>query len=178
MTILVDHENCSNCKYSNSEHEFCFIREEVIENYCWTYCVNHPFFNKNAVITAMGPMYNYGPNHSERRVIVKSPDNQAVKDGLLEQANKIKEVIDYHVIDLERDEVIVWQLGEFREKRAIELLEKIQEFNEKVEVTPPVQVANCTRKSLINMASQALEKITKNKIDSTDEIWQSLFPNY
>lgn len=174
MTILVDKENCSNCKYANSEHDFCAIRDEHIENSCWTYCVNHPFFNKNDVTTTMGPMYRYAPNHSRRTVIVNSPDNQAVKDSLLEQANKIKEVIDYHVIDLERDEVIVWQLGEFRDKRAIELLKRIKLFNEKVTVSPPTDVANCTRKSLIEAATQALEKINQKESCSSGK--PGLFP--
>lgn len=174
MTILVDHENCSNCKYSNSEHEFCFIREEVIENYCWTYCMNHPLFNKNNVTTAMGPMYNYAPNHSRRRVIVHSPDNQAVKDGLLAQANKIKEVIDYNANDAMRDEVIIWQLGEFQDKRAIKLLRGIEQFDEEVAVSPPTGRANCTRELLIKAATHALDKIENGRIDSVDNT--GLFP--
>jgi len=174
MTIWVDKENCSNCQYAVSNNKFCYIRDIHIDNSIWTYCINHQRFNKNEISTPMGPVYNYGPDHYDRDVIIKSPNTQLVKDTLLEEANKIKEVIDYHSIDLLRDEVIIWQLGEFKEQYAILLLKRIERFSEKITVSPPAQAANCTRKSLIEAATLALDKIN-NKVELDDEIDLSTF---
>ena len=159
--IYVDNDNCMNCPYADEAHDVCSIREQNIENAMWTYCINHPRYNKSSITTPLGPMYSYGPSHSTRNVINKAPDTQACKNTVLAEAEKIKEVTDYHCIELDRDIVIVLTLGEYQEQRAIKLLKRIQKFGIEIDVSPPAEGTMWTREELIKAAIQSLNKITE-----------------
>ena len=181
MTILVDDDNCGTCIYGVGGDGFsavCSIRDVDIESLNWTYCINLPKYNKNDITVALGPVYKYAPDHYNRKVLIDSPDNQEVRGSLLIEASNIREVLDYHYFDILRDEVIIWQLGEFKEKRAIELLENIQNFNEKIEVSRSFDSTTLSRISLIKSATLALAKIsgkesisTGNNSDTGDFCW-------
>ncbi len=58
-------------------------------------------------------------------------------------------------IGIYRDEVIVWQLGEFREQRAIRGLERIAKFDPRASTGEPFRRF---RASLVKAAEVALKK--------------------
>ena len=58
-------------------------------------------------------------------------------------------------IGIYADEVIVWQLGEFRESRALEGLRRIASFDPKTSESG----FGRTRQTLVQLALEALEKI-------------------
>jgi hypothetical protein len=55
-----------------------------------------------------------------------------------------------------RDEVVVWQLGEFREARAVGNLKRLASFDPGASEAGPF---GRTRKQLVQLAREALEKI-------------------
>lgn len=167
--VYVDNDNCMNCPSVNEARDYCAIREQVIENSMWTYCINHPHYNKSNISTPLGPMYSFGPEHSQRGVIHNAPDTKKCRDTILAEAEKIKEVTDYHCIELDRDIVIVLTLGVYKDERAIELLEHIKKFNVEIEVSPPAQGSMWTREELIQAATQSLNKITEPEKQLTPE---------
>ena len=59
-------------------------------------------------------------------------------------------------IGMYSDEVVIWQLGEFKEKRALELLYRISKFNPDSKESGPFLR---TRKSTVLLALAAIEKI-------------------
>lgn len=167
--IYVDNDNCNNCPHNEIGKYFCDIRQYTIENACWTYCINHPFYNKANITTPLGPMYSFSREHTNRTVILKAPDSQNIKDIVLAKAKEIKEVNDYHYIELQRDIVIVLTLGVYKDERAIELLKHIQRFKVEIKVTPPVEGCSWSRKQLIQAATQSLTKITEPEKQLTPE---------
>jgi hypothetical protein len=59
-------------------------------------------------------------------------------------------------IGIYRDEVVVWQLGEFREERAVMALQRIATFDPKTSEEGPF---GQTRQRLVAPAQEALRKI-------------------
>ena len=55
-----------------------------------------------------------------------------------------------------RDEIVVWQLGEFREARAVEGLNRIANFDSAAQEMGPF---GRTRRKLVAVAKEALSKI-------------------
>ena len=54
------------------------------------------------------------------------------------------------------DEMVVWQLAEFREKRAVADLRRVAGFNPAKNTGPPL---NRTRERLVKLAKDALAKL-------------------
>ena len=79
------------------------------------------------------PVYTYCANHPRRR-----PEHDRIPIGL------------------DVDEVVVWQLGEFREMKAIPQLQRLALFNPDASETGPF---GRTRRILVSLAEEALAKI-------------------
>ena len=86
-----------------------------------------------------------------------SPDSEMIRQHLLELLGEIEEspAVEYPIGDY-RDEVVVGQLGEFCEGRAISDLERIASFDPEETTGEPF---HRTRVSLVAVAREALRKI-------------------
>jgi len=149
----------------DSEKDFCVIRNIPIECSFWTYCVNHPHHNPERIDITIGPVYVCGEDSYKRVVSLKSPDTEEIRLKLIELAEKIREqpVMEYSA-GVYLDEAIVMQLGEFKEKRAIDALRRIINFN------PEARAGNRTRASLVKVAGEALGKIMYIPFIDLDEV--------
>ena len=87
-----------------------------------------------------------------------SPDTGAVRAHLLELVRGIVEqpAVEYPA-GVYTDELVVWQLGEFREARAVPELQRIAAFAPELTAGP----FGRTRASLVGAARDALIKISK-----------------
>jgi len=158
---------CGTCKYNaknkgepgykhrkDLEPAICNIRNLSIETPFYTYCANHNYRNPEGIKIPIGPVLV--DNHTEkgREIWVKSSDTEEIRGGLLELLRNIQEQPDKEYYGVSRDEVVIWQLGEFKEKRAVPDLERIITFN-------PSASADIghSRARTIEFAKEALTKI-------------------
>jgi hypothetical protein len=58
------------------------------------------------------------------------------------------------------DEMVVWQLKEFREPKAVPGLQRVTQFDPTKSVLGPLEI-NRDRKKLVQMAREALNKIKR-----------------
>ena len=87
-----------------------------------------------------------------------SPDTPAVRSELLRLVAAIPETpATEYPIGIHRDEVVIWQLGEFRERRAVPDLERIVAFDPSAKAPGPFERH---RETTIDVAKEALSKIT------------------
>jgi hypothetical protein len=94
---------------------------------------------------------------SGREIWKQSPDTEEIRERLLNLIEQIKEQPnEEYPIGIYRDEVVVWQLGEFREKRAIHNLERIANFDPRASTGEPLRRS---RDSLVETVKEALMKI-------------------
>lgn len=134
----------------------CEIRNVEIPKPFWTYCANHPHRSPERNRVPIGPIF---VDHDEGREIWKeSPDTEEIRIGLLSLLTRISEQpkVEYP-IGIYRDEVVVWQLGEFREQRATPDLKRIAKFNPRASTGEPFRRS---RASLVHAAEAALMKIS------------------
>ena len=84
-----------------------------------------------------------------RHVWKRSPDSEEIRQHLLDLLKSIAEQMrrDWYPIGVGLGETIVWQFGEFKERRAVTGLERIREY---------------APKGLAKAASDALAKIQKS----------------
>lgn len=137
------------------EPAFCIIRDHQIEAPFWMYCANHPHRSSNKDPIPIGPV-TIDRGHG-RQVWIQSPDTEEIRLHLLELLSKVEQQPEEeYPIGIYRDEVVVWQLGEFREARAIEDLERIARFSPRKTTGEPF---HRTRASLVQAAERALERI-------------------
>lgn len=139
------------------EENFCTIRGLSINNPFWTYCSNHPWRRPNRDPIPIGPVFidngDYGSNREQWQ---PSPDTEEVRQHLLELVRAIQEQPEEeYPIGLYTDEMVVWQLGEFRENRAADELRRIASFSSKVSAGR----FGRTRESLVEVAKEALAKL-------------------
>jgi hypothetical protein len=124
-----------------------------------TYCANHPHRSPERDRIPIGPIFVYWVWLGTGREIWKlSPDSEEVRIALLDLLARIQEQPSQeYPIGFYRDEVVAWQLGEFREQRAIRDLERIAKFDPLASTgEPPVR----SRASLVKVAEVALMKIS------------------
>jgi hypothetical protein len=136
---------------------YCVIRHTKIETPFWTYCTNHPHHNPEKVEIPIGPVFVRAQGSKGRAVWQPSPDSEEIRlvllkhlDGIEEQPKK-----EYYK-GFSLDEMVVWQIEEFREKRALAGLERIARFDPAKSTGGPF---NRTRERLVNLAREAREKI-------------------
>ena len=129
-TCWFDARNKGEAGYDHSgdpEPSFCTIRGLAIKDPFWTYCGNHPHRRPDRDPIPIGPVfvaadgYPYG-----RRQWQPSPDTEEVRQHLLELVRSVpEEPAEEYPAGVYTDEMVVWQLGEFREPRAAADLRRI-----------------------------------------------------
>ena len=104
---------------------FCEIRDVEIEDPFWTYCANHPHRRPKRDPIPIGPiMRNDGGEYFGRgyvrEVWIVSPDSEEIRRHLLGLLRNLRAHVakDRYPARPGLGEVVVRQLGEFREKRA------------------------------------------------------------
>jgi hypothetical protein len=113
------------------EPNFCTIRSLAIETPFWTYCANHPHHRPGRDPVPLGPVLvaGEGAGMYPREVWQPSPDTEEIRLHLLALLDEIQEMPaanDYDGIYIAR--VVVQQLGEFREVRAVPGLRRVAGF--------------------------------------------------
>jgi hypothetical protein len=137
--------------------DYCVIRQTKIENPFWTYCTNHPHHNPEKIDLPIGPLYVCGKDSYGREIWQPSPDSEAIRLRLLSLLESVEEQpkAEYPA-GVYLDEMVVWQLGEFREKRAVAGLVRIAGFNPAKSTGAPF---NRTRERLVKLAQEATAKL-------------------
>jgi hypothetical protein len=134
----------------------CTIRDLPIEVPFYTYCANHPHRSRERDPIPIGPVYT-GDSTGRREFWEPSPDTAEVRQHLLDLLAAIQErPATEYPIGIYRDEVMVWQLGEFREARAAEGLRRIAAFDPSAKESGPF---GRNRARLVTLAREALPKI-------------------
>jgi hypothetical protein len=105
----------------------CQIRGLEVENAYYTYCANHPHKTRGERIAVpVGPVFT----DEDRFLLARSPDTEEVRAKLLELlAAMPEEPTPTYPAGWSLDDTIVWQLGEFREPRALTGLERVWQFD-------------------------------------------------
>lgn len=140
---------------NDPEPNFCIIRMLEIEHPFWTYCGNHPHRRPDRDPIPIGPVF-VADERDGRKQWQPSPDGEDVRHHLLYLLGTIEEQpAEEYPAGHYTDEMVVWQLGEFREPRAVEGLERITQFN------PDAAGGRFgrTRENLVELAREALSKI-------------------
>ena len=135
---------------------FCSIRNLPIEDPFYTYCGNHPHRRPERDRIPIGPVFT-GDSSGARQFWQPSPDTEEIRQHLLSllDAQERRPSSEYP-IGVYADEVVVWQLGEFREVRAIAGLRRIANFDPSAEELGPF---SRTRQELVELAREAIAKI-------------------
>lgn len=135
---------------------YCVIRQLEISSPMYTYCANHPRRNPDRIEVPLGPAF-VGDSTGRRELWQPSPDTEEVRLALLELlANIAEQPTNEYPIGIYRDEIVIWQLGEFKEQRAIEHLQRIANFEPNAETGEPF---HRSRQSTVRAAIAALQKI-------------------
>jgi hypothetical protein len=165
-------DNCGTCPFNTKnqgkrgyEHvndrvpDFCRIRALPIRQALFTYCANHPYHNPGGIEVPVGPVFKADLEHcSHQRLIWEpSPDTPEIRELLLKLLREMPEQpTDDFPAGWSLDEAVVWQVGEFRERRAVPDLERIAGFRPEVTSSGP----HCrTRNTTVMLAREALRKI-------------------
>ena len=143
----------------DSEPHFCTIRSLPIENHpFYTYCSNHPHRRPERDPIPIGPVYT-GDSFGNREVWKPSPDTEEIRQHLLTLLAQIDEQPgSEYPIGIYADDVVVWQLGEFKEARAVERLRQVASFQSDSTEAGPF---GRTRQSLVRLAREALDKMER-----------------
>ena len=142
---------------SDSGPDFCIIRELEIRDSFYTYCCNHPHRRPDRDPIPIGPVFAGGDYSESRKIWRLSPDTEEIREHLLELLAAMKEKPQpEYPMGHYADEIVVWQLGEFREVRAADKLEAVAGFSRASTADGGFKR---TRESLVAIALVALEKI-------------------
>ena len=110
---------------------YCEIRDVAIENPFYTYCANHPHRRSDRDPIPIGPITRYAGDgmSNDREVWLPSPDSEEIRQHLLEMLEGLAEHAseDRYPIGPSLAEVVIRQLGEFREERAENHTRRISE---------------------------------------------------
>lgn len=96
----------------------------------WTYCANHPHCRPQRDPIPIGPVFT-DDGAGEREVWQPSPDMEEIRQHLpaLVAATNEHPVVEYP-LGGHTEDVVVWQLGEFRGVRAVDELHRIAGLDE------------------------------------------------
>jgi len=104
---------------------YCEIRDVLIENPFWTYCANHPHRRPHRDPVPIGPIMlsdssEYESKGYVRKVWISSPDSEEIRQHLLDLLNRLPTHVaaDRYPARPGLAEVVVRQLGAFKERRA------------------------------------------------------------
>jgi hypothetical protein len=147
------------------EPDFCTIRGLAIEDPFYTYCCNHPHRRPDRDPLPVGPVFVDREGSGGREIWQSSPDSEEIRLHLLDLVGRIEqEASDEYPMGSYLDEVVVWQLGEFRESRAAADLTRIAALSPR----PTYGRARRTRASEVALAHQALNKIEPSRLGETN----------
>ena len=136
---------------------FCTIRNLAIEDPFYTYCGNHPHRRPERDPIPIGPVF-VGDSSGRRELWQPSLDTEEVRHHLLDLlAEIIEQPNSEYPIGIYLDRVVICQLGDLRESRAIEGLKRIASFNPDATES----AFGRTRRTLVELAREALEKIQR-----------------
>jgi hypothetical protein len=144
---------------SDRDPDFCVIRDLDLAKSpagsFYTYCANHPHRNPDKLRVPLGPVF-VGDEDGDRRLWVPSPDTEEVRTTLVRLLEEMPErPKSEYPHGIYRDELVIWQLGEFREARARPGLERIAGLRPGAPVGP----FGRTRQTAIAAAKAALARI-------------------
>jgi hypothetical protein len=138
----------------DAEADFCTIRALAIPDPFYTYCGNHPHRRPEKDPVPIGPVF-VGSDSGEREIWRPSPDTEEVRQHLLDLLSQIQEQpSNEYPIGTYLDDLVVWQLGEFREARSVKELRRIAAFSSGAKGP-----FGRTRQGLVALASKALSKV-------------------
>lgn len=140
------------------ELNFCKIRRLAIDDPFWTYCGNHPHRRPEPDPIPIGPVFISADEYPYRRKQWQlSPDTEEVRWHLLDllQCISAEPLEEEYPAGLYVDELVVWQLGEFRERQAIDELRRIAAFS----ADTPTGPFDRTNKRLVAIAREALAEL-------------------
>lgn len=108
----------------------CTIRDIEIPDPFWTYCANHPHHNVDKIVLPLGPVYVTDDYPYSRKVWIKPPDNETIRQKLLE-------ILDGIDVSLKKTypsstdlyEEVIKQVVELKEKRALPMLLRIAQLD-------------------------------------------------
>jgi hypothetical protein len=128
--------NCKNEEkpgYHGSKKEgivICTIREIEIPDPFWTYCANHPHHNREKIELPLGPVYIIDDYPYSRKVWINPPDNERIRLKLLDLLNSITSEPQFkYPSQTDLEEEVIKQLTVLKEKRAVEGLRRIINFD-------------------------------------------------
>ncbi len=136
----------------------CKIRDLDIENAFWTYCANHHAHNPAKIDLPIGPVFVYSGGNPPygRKLWVESPDSEDIRKMLLKLLSEIEEKPeDEYPAGSSRDNIVIWQLGEWQEKRALPDLKRILKFNPETTSNDKQR----SRKPTVALVEQAIQHI-------------------
>lgn len=145
-------DNCGTCSFNQRNEgrlghsagnpdlaNHCLIRDQALEDPFYKYCLNHPYrTNHEPDPIPVGPLLRAeaGPGFSYARVPWKpSPDSEEIRLHLLDLLERAEDVFaqDFHPafgesVRLQPDYVgvVIWQLKEFGERRAVPGIERVR----------------------------------------------------
>lgn len=110
----------------------CQIRDLSIRDPFYTYCANHPYRLDRREPIPIGPVFVARGAESGREIWVESPDTEEIRRHLLRLLADAESMSDrYPFFGASISATVAWQLVEFRERRAIPVLERIASELEK-----------------------------------------------
>ena len=114
---------------TREEPSYCEIRAVEVADPFWTYCANHPHRRPERDPIPIGPVTRYAGDgmSNDREVWIPSPDSEEIRRHLLDLLDEFFEhaSTDRYPIGDSLSEVILRQIGEFKERRATDRLEWI-----------------------------------------------------
>jgi hypothetical protein len=139
--------------------DYCVIRNLSIEDAFYTYCANHPHRNPRKLTLPIGAVF-VGDSFGNRMIWKPSLETEEIRLRLLELLKSIREEPKYeYPFGFRLDEVVILQLGEFREKRAVEDLKRIAAFKA---VPSPAPLFTDNRRT-VEAAKTALQQIAEKR---------------
>ncbi len=139
------------------EPNFCTIRGLAVEIAFYTYCGNHPHRRPDRDPIPIGPVFvaDGGGFPYGRKQWHASPDTEPVRLHLLELVRAITtRPAEEYPAGVPTDEMVVWQLGEFREGRAADELRRIAGFTTGA-------TADQSDSNLVDLVAAAAEALVK-----------------
>src|SRR5262249_7841937 len=141
---------------SDPEPAFCSIRGLPIKDPFYTYCANHPRRKPERDSIPIGPVFT-GDSSGAREFWQPAPDTEEIRLHLLSlRAAMEEQPHSEYPIGVYADEVVVWQVGEFRESRARDGLRRIVSFDPSATESGPF---GRIRQGLVRLAREAMAKI-------------------
>ncbi len=139
----------------------CTLRKMPIRDELTTFCANHPLRYPEKLPLPVGPVYRLD-GWGVRRVWRPSPDSEAIRLQLLQLLEEMPDQPrSEYPFGVPFDEIVIWQLGKFKEKRAVAGLKRVLGFDS----SGSDEVFGLNRFMTIRTAAESLEEIEASHSD-------------